>query len=58
MLEKYENKEQKEVVEESDPSMHLVDCVKKEPVDVQRIEVVPNEDSDVNSTIQMVKNNS
>lgn len=41
VLEQYENKEQKEVVENG-PSMYLVDCVKRELVDVLMVEVVPN----------------
>lgn len=44
VLERYENKEQKDVVEENGPSMYLVDCVKREPLDVLRVEVVPNKE--------------
>ncbi|KAG5579500.1 hypothetical protein H5410_050127 [Solanum commersonii] len=44
VLEQYEIKEQKDVVEENGPSMYLVDSVRREPVDVLRVEVVPNEE--------------
>lgn len=44
VLEKYENKEQEDVVVENGPSMYMVDCLKREPVYVLRVETVPNKE--------------